>query len=154
MFDRIKTLFSGTADPDTLGHDFEAKQLAAAALLVEAAHLDGAFGERERAAMAASLKRFFGLSDDDVAALIAAAGDAQADASHLQRFTRVLKEAYEPQERVELIEMLWEVVYADGILDDYEGNLLRRIGGLLYVTERERGEARKRVLARFGLDGR
>ncbi len=47
--------------------------------------------------------------------------------------------------------MLWEVAYADGILHDYEANLLRRIGGLIYVSDRERGAARRRVVARLGL---
>jgi uncharacterized tellurite resistance protein B-like protein len=53
---------------------------------------------------------------------------------------------------VELIEMLWEVAYADGVLDEYEDSLLRRVGGLIYVPDRERGEARRRVLKRLGLD--
>jgi uncharacterized tellurite resistance protein B-like protein len=54
---------------------------------------------------------------------------------------------------VDLIEMVWEVAYADGELHDYEANLLRRLGGLLYVSDRERGEARKRVLARLRPSG-
>jgi uncharacterized tellurite resistance protein B-like protein len=51
-----------------------------------------------------------------------------------------------------MIEMLWEVVYADGRLDDYEANLMRRIAGLIYVSDGESGSARKRVLDRLGLD--
>jgi uncharacterized tellurite resistance protein B-like protein len=51
-----------------------------------------------------------------------------------------------------IIEMLWEVVYADGVLHDYEANLLRRIGGLIYVSDRDRGAARKRVMKRLGID--
>ena len=66
-------------------------------------------------------------------------------------FTRVIKDRYSPEERVELVEMAWEVVYADGELHDYEANLLRRLGGLLYVSDKERGDARKRVLARLQL---
>ena len=49
--------------------------------------------------------------------------------------------------------MLWEVAYADGVLHDYEANLLRRVGGLIYVNDRERGDARRRVLARIDADG-
>ena len=48
-----------------------------------------------------------------------------------------------------MVEMLWEVVLADGILHAYEDQLLRRIGGLIYVDDRERGAARKRVAARI-----
>jgi len=53
---------------------------------------------------------------------------------------------------VELIEMLWEVAYADRVLDEYEDSLLRRVGGLIYVPDRERATARQRVLKRLGLD--
>ena len=64
--------------------------------------------------------------------------------------TRVIKDNYSQQERVELIEMIWEVVYADGVRHDYEDSLLRRIAGLIYVSDRDRGNARKRVLERLG----
>jgi len=50
------------------------------------------------------------------------------------------------------VEMLWEVVYADGVLHDYEANLLRRIGGLIYVSDMDRGNARKRVMTRLGIE--
>ena len=73
----------------------------------------------------------------------------QSEASQLLGFTRAIKDRYSLEERIELIEMIWEVVYADGELHDYEANLLRRLGGLLYVSDRERGDARKRVLARL-----
>jgi uncharacterized tellurite resistance protein B-like protein len=52
---------------------------------------------------------------------------------------------------LELSLVVWEVAYADGSLHDYEASVLRRITGLLYVSDRESGEARKRVLARLGL---
>ena len=66
-------------------------------------------------------------------------------------FTRAIKDGFSHAERVQLIEMMWEVAYADGALHDYEASLLRRVTGLLYVSDRESGEARKRVLARLGL---
>jgi uncharacterized tellurite resistance protein B-like protein len=66
-------------------------------------------------------------------------------------FTRTIKDGYSPEDRVEIIEMLWEVAYADGVLHDYEANLLRRVGGLIYVSDQDRGDARKRVLTRMGL---
>jgi uncharacterized tellurite resistance protein B-like protein len=68
-----------------------------------------------------------------------------------QRHTRAIVDRFDEAERVGMIEMLWEVVYADGRVDDYEANLLRRVGGLIYVSDRDRGEARKRVEARLGL---
>ena len=56
-----------------------------------------------------------------------------------------------PEERVGILELLWEVVYADGTLHDYEASLLRRVAGLLYVSDRESGEARLRVMERLGI---
>ena len=50
-----------------------------------------------------------------------------------------------------ILELLWEVGYADGQLHDYEASLLRRVAGLLYVSDRESGEARLRVMARLGI---
>ena len=47
--------------------------------------------------------------------------------------------------------MLWEVAYADGALHDYEASLLRRVAGLLYVSDRDNGEARLRVMAKLGI---
>ena len=67
-----------------------------------------------------------------------------------QGFTRAVNDGFAPEDRIQVIEMLWEVVYADGELHDYEASLLRRITGLLYVSDRDSGEARKRVLARLG----
>ena len=57
-----------------------------------------------------------------------------------------------PEERVGILELLWEVVYADGTLHDYEASLLRRVAGLLYVSDRESGEARLRVMGRLGTE--
>ena len=50
-----------------------------------------------------------------------------------------------------MIEMLWEVAFADGRLDHFESNLIRRVGGLIFVSDRDRGDARKRVMARLGI---
>ncbi len=158
MISRIKQFLQGATAmsqggrPVAKAHGRDEKMLAAAALMVEAAELDGRFDADERAAIEAVVCRHFGLSTAEAGELIAAATDAQQDANHLLGFTRTIKDAYSPDERVEIIEMLWEVVYADGELHNYEANLLRRIGGLIYVSDRERGAARKRVLARLGLD--
>lgn len=150
MINRIRALFAG----DESGAPFKGldKRLAAAVLLVESACADGAFDDDERATVAEILRRHFALSDDETEALLAEAVREQSDANHLVRFTRRVKETTPIEERAELIELLWEVAYADGIVHPYESNLLRRLAGLLYVSDRESGEARKRVLARLGID--
>ena len=151
MLDRIRTLFTSGPAPAQPRGEFD-RNLAAAALLVEAALLDGHFAEKERAAILAILGRNFELSAEEAVALVAEAEKAQAEANHLVRFTRAIKDAYGPDQRAGMLEMLWDVAYADGTLHHYEANLLRRISGLLYVSDREAGAARKRVLARLGLE--
>jgi uncharacterized tellurite resistance protein B-like protein len=126
-------------------------QLALAALLVEAAYSDDRFDDAERAVVARLLERRFELGEAGVRALLAA-GEREAERSaELFRFTRIVNERLSHGRRIELIEMLWEVAYADGILDKYEDSLLRRVGGLVYVPDRERGLARQRVVAQCGI---
>ena len=80
--------------------------------------------------------------------------DQESETLDLHRWAQAIKQAYSEEERVELIEKMWEVVYADGVLDDYEANLLRRVAGLIYVPDRESGQARQRVMARLGITPR
>lgn len=127
-------------------------QLAAAALLVEAAKLDGEFDDTERQRIAELLNTRLGVDSGSTDALIEAADRKSEQAGGLYAFTRDIRDNFAHGECVEMIEMLWEVAYADGSLHDFEANLLRRVAGLLYVTDRESGEARKRVLDRLGND--
>ena len=152
MINRSKALFANkghSSSPEAEHHSYDELQLAAAALLVEAATLDGHYGETEQAAIDKLLREKFALKDEEARSLHDLAVAEQSEANQLLGFTRAIKDRYSLEERIELIEMIWEVVYADGELHDYEANLLRRLGGLLYVSDRERGDARKRVLARL-----
>ncbi|MDP7547954.1 MAG: TerB family tellurite resistance protein [Alphaproteobacteria bacterium] len=151
MINRIKALFSGPAGngaAEAGKHSHDELQLAAAALLIEAACLDGHYGDAEQETIDALLRQRFGLTEAEARTLHDLAVSEQSQANQLLGFTRVIKDRYSPEERIELIEMAWEVAYADGELHAHEANLLRRLGGLLYVSDRDRGEARKRVLAR------
>ena len=71
--------------------------------------------------------------------------------TQLFEFTRVIARHFSPTERIALIEMLCEVMYADGALHDLEASLLRRVGELVYVSDRDRGAARLRVMKRLGI---
>lgn len=153
MFDRLKRLL-GDASPNNRAsrqHSFEERQLAAAALMVEAARLDDDFDADERDRIQTLLQDHFSLKLEEAEGLLKAGEQASEDSVEWQGFTRAIKDGFEPMERIALIEMLWEVAYADGELHDYEASLIRRITGLLYVSDRDSGEARKRVLARLGL---
>ena len=145
MIDRLVQLFKTQDEVQPLSkHD---KQLAAAALLVEAAVMDGSFDNHERAVVLDLLKDRFQLSGEDALALTQQAEQAIEHSKELYTLTRTVKDAFNHEERVEMIEMLWTVSLADGEIHDYEANLVRRVSGLLYVSDRECGEARKRALA-------
>jgi len=147
MISRLKALFGDGGQER--GRD--ELQLAAAALLVEAALMDEDFDAVERKTITHLLCRRFSLTEAEAKDLIAEAESAVAAETQILPFTRVVKDRLSNKERIGLIEMLWEVAYADGKLHDYEAHLLRRIGGLIYVTDKDRGAARKRVLARLGI---
>lgn len=126
-------------------------RVAVAVLLVEAAHRDEEFGPEEHAVIERLLTEKFALSKDECDQLISASEATTARMVQLHPYTHAIFEQMDPEERIQLIEMLWEVVYADGVLDPEEDALIRKIGGLIYITDRDRMLARKRVLERLGL---
>ena len=122
---------------------------------------------RQRAAARASYDRFeaaeeakivellmarFELDDGAAESLIETARERVDHSTQLFGFTRVVNDRFSQDERIELMEMLWQVAYADGRLDDYEASLMRRLAGLIHVSDRENGEARKKALAHLGLE--
>jgi uncharacterized tellurite resistance protein B-like protein len=153
MLDRLKAMFDSWDRGEDRGrpHREDELQFAAAALMMEAARMDDAIGQRERARIEELVRARFGLSAEEAAGLMARAETATAGASHHYDYVRAIVDHCPPEERTWIIELMWEVAYADGELHELEANLLRRIGGLLYVSDRDRGAARKRVLKRMGL---
>ncbi len=151
MLDRLKALLqgarAGAADIDA----HEKVRLAAAALLVEAAMMDGTLDDLERASILSLLQDRFRLTTEEAGELLRDAETSVDRSTQLQPYARSIKDGFDYDERVGLIEMLWEVAYADGQLHDYESNLVRRICGLLYVSDQDSGAARKRALARLGI---
>jgi uncharacterized tellurite resistance protein B-like protein len=123
-------------------------RLSVAVLLLEAARQDDTFDARERATIEALLTGRFGLSQAECVALMAAAEARAGQLTQLHGHTSIIAQAMSPGERIQLIEMLWDVAYADGVLDPEEDLLIRRIAGLIYVSDRDRVLARQRALAR------
>lgn len=128
-------------------------RIAAAALLVEAARMDELVSPEERAVIERLLAARFNLDAGAVAGLVELA-EARADhAVELFQFTRRLVPTLDEAGRIELIEMLWEVALVDGQLDAHEDSLIRRVAGLVHVSDQARGAARQRVLARLRAAG-
>jgi uncharacterized tellurite resistance protein B-like protein len=149
MLDRLKKMFGeGEHDPHEPGqHTVDELHLAAAVLLVETARMDDTIGGDERSVIVDLVRARFGLTGEEVSSVVELADEVAHNAVELSRFTRRIRDGFDHDERVEMVEMLWRVVYADGVVHDHEANLLRRVAGLLYVSDRESGEARKRAMS-------
>jgi uncharacterized tellurite resistance protein B-like protein len=151
MFERLRELLGERADLfGRVVAETDDRRWAAASLLVVAARMDAVFDPRERQAISGLLRSRFGLTDAEARELMAAAENRAEQSQQIFPLTRIVEESFTPAERIELVEMLWEVIYADGRLDAYEANLMRRIAGLIHVSDGESGAARKRVLERLG----
>ena len=151
MLDRIKAILRDQPVAAETG-GFDQLQIAVAVLLIEAARMDNEFDAHERAAIAQLLQRRFELAPAEAEKLLARAEEKAEDSVEFYTFTRTVKDAFEHEDRVEFMQMLWEVAYADGELHDHEANLMRRVTGLMHVTDRESGEARKRALRQLGYE--
>jgi uncharacterized tellurite resistance protein B-like protein len=127
----------------------EAVPLAAAVLLLEAALMDESLEATEEKAILDILCQKFHCTRADAHALLQEADSHMDEKDHFYHYTKVLKDNLDDAGRIRIVEMLWNVVLADGEADDYETNLMRRISGLLYVSDRDSGEARKRVQERL-----
>ena len=123
--------------------------MAAAVLLVYAATADAEFGAAERDRIEWLCEHRFELGHDEAHELIQAAEQRVENSVQLLEFTRTIKDGFSYEERIHLMEMLWEVVYADEIVEAHEASLMRQIAGLIYVDDRDSGIARSRVRARI-----
>ena len=111
-----------------------------------AARMDDQFDAAERATIERLLTERFDLTPDALHALMDAAETAVRQSTQLFPFTRQIVQSISHEDRAHILEMMWEVAYADGVLDPHEDALLRRIAGLIHVPDQERGLARQRAL--------
>ncbi len=108
-------------------------QSATAALLIEITRADASVDEVEERRVTELLREYTGLDDQALRALIAEADTAVDEAVSLVEFSRVLVDSLSADERGEIVDMLWQVAYADGRIDRYEDYYVRKLAELLYV---------------------
>ena len=116
-------------------------------LLVRVARTDGDYAAAETDRIDRVLAARHGLSPFEAAALRAEAEALEAEAPDTVRFTRAIKEAVPFDDRIAVIEAMWEVALADGDRDNDEANLLRLVANLLGITDIDSNLARQRVEA-------
>jgi uncharacterized tellurite resistance protein B-like protein len=147
MFEAFKNFISDFADGGKHPSQFaeDDYRLAAAALLVHAAAIDGDMLPSESDKLRAVLKKNFALDDAATAELIEKATAVERESVDLYHFTHQLNRSLNEAGRTRIIEMMWEIVYADGKRDELEDNLVWRAADLLGVSQRERIELRRQI---------
>ncbi|MEF3364922.1 TerB family tellurite resistance protein [Methylocystis sp. 9N] len=145
MLAALKNFISELAGDANAPKPFEAAdyQLAAAALLVNIASVDGEFDDKEKARIEQLIEARFGLKGDEAHELIEAARESERDAVDLYRFTSVLKRRLDEDGRRQIIGMLWDMAHADGEVHEFEENVVWRVAELLGVSTRDRVELRR-----------
>jgi uncharacterized tellurite resistance protein B-like protein len=152
MFQAFRKLLSDVSEGGKHPSRFEANdyRLAAAALLVHAVMIDGTMSEVERDKLHAVIKRRFGLDEAATDELVLEATEAEHEAVDLYHFTSLINRSLDEDGRRRVVEMMWEMVYADGRVTELEDNLLWRAADLLGISSRDRIELRHRVAAHRG----
>jgi len=112
-------------------------QMASAALMVEMLHVDEQITAEEETKLHDILKQRFELSNDEIEILIDLANIEKQQATDYYSFTSLLNEHYTQQQKIKLVEDLWQLAYADNALDKYEEHLLRRLAELLHVPHQD-----------------
>jgi len=152
MFAAFKTFLSEvSAGGKHLTHFAENDyRLAAAALLVHAAEIDGNVSDLERNKLHGVIKRRFGLDDATTDELVTEATQAEHEAVDLYHFTSLINRSLDEDGRRRIVEMMWEIAYADGRVSEFEDNLIWRAADLLGIASRERIALRQRVASQRG----
>lgn len=148
MLDALKGFFgklSGEGDQTEASpaHDL---RIAACALLVEIARIDETFTANETEAVLSILETRYGLARSHADALMAEAERELDDSVDLWQFAKLINQNYSIEEKLELIEMLWQIVYVDGKMDRYEHYLMRKLKNLLRLSHDQLIEAKLKVL--------
>jgi uncharacterized tellurite resistance protein B-like protein len=140
VFDELKAMIFGkrAASKKAAGFHADELQLAQAALMFHVVAADGIVTDGEKERLSSLLAEKFGLGREDTQTLINEARDADNEAVDLYTFTRTLKRELDQEAKIAIIRDLWQMVYADGEVHEFEDNIVWRIAELLDVEARER----------------
>ena len=146
MLKEIKSFFADLTGGKEMAHfDDNDYRVAAAALLVHVATLEKELSEPGHAKLHALLKSRFELTDELTQELIDAAVAADHEAVDFYHFTSLLNRTLNEEGRQRIVEMMWEMVYADGRVSEFEDNVMWRVSDLLGVSTRDRIALRQEV---------
>ena len=118
-------------------------------LMIEAAYTDGKIDSSEINKIKLSLINVFEEESNEVNLVLEKAIKNKNNSKSLHHYTSYINKNFDEDKKILLIQTLWEIVLSDGEIHDYESNLIRRLAGLLYISDVDSGNARKRALNKF-----
>jgi uncharacterized tellurite resistance protein B-like protein len=154
MLKTLKDLFDSLLPPAGSTSQRAAEhtlQLATAVLLVEVMRADASFHDAERNAVLAALRTVFHLADDEAQRLAELATATARQATDLFGFTSQINDRFDMAQKLHMVELMWQVAYADGHLADHERHVLWRVADLLHVPQGAYVNARIRAQQAAGL---
>lgn len=155
MFERLQHFLASLSGGDgKRAFAADDPRVAVMALCIQVMEADGKVLDVEKKALRARFKEFYGVDEAELDALVAAGTDAESEAIDFFHFTSELKRQLSEEQRVALIGLLWEIVYADGERSEMEDHAIWRIADLLGVSGRERIMKRQEVAERAGIAAR
>ena len=134
MLSKIADFFNtniNTTSTESAEEKSERISLATCALLLEMAHADSEFSDEEKSLIISVLKNKFSLSNNDANALIDLANLEREESLDLWQFTHMINKNFSRQDKLDVLKILWSVVYADGKVDMHEEYLMRKLSNLL-----------------------
>lgn len=138
MFRSLSSFFQDTMAPsESRADDLNHLQVATCALLLEAAHADNDFTEDEEQAIATMVGQRFQLNAEQTAELLHVADEERRKSGDLYQFARLVNEGFTHARKLAVLELLWQVVYNDGVLEAHEDALMHKMGTLLGVRHEE-----------------
>ena len=143
----IKLLKNIFANQNSIGEEQDIKDLELlCGLMIEAAYTDGQIDDTELKKIKFSLIEIFKENSNEVELVLNDALKNKNNSKSLHYYTSYINKNFDETKKLLLIEALWEIVLSDGKIHDFESNLIRRLSGLLYISDVNSGNARKRAL--------
>jgi len=141
MFKKLEDLFNKDSE-DGISHDFNETALAVCIILLEAAKIDGEFSDDEYDGIIDTLTIYFKLSQNEAAKLVDLASNVRENTLDIFPFTRQVNEQFSREEKIEILEEIWRIIFADGHLDAHEDYLVHKLARLFNLRHSELIEAK------------
>ncbi len=149
MFAAVRSLFQKDSVEEMSAVEPDNVPLAAAVLLLDLALSDDSFEATEEQKIVTLLMRKFDCSKPEAMILLQEANAHLDEKDHFYTYTKILKDNLDDEGRAKIIEMLWEVAYADGDIGEFEEKIMQRLCGILMITEQQCAHIRQQVHTRL-----